>query len=103
MILNRMWRIVVAVAIAAALFLQTAVSPAMAQQILPHPDDPFSGKIGLTVPQSVPDKPELKLPSTFGIENAPNILVVMLDDVGYGQFGTFGSPIIQTPTMDRVA
>jgi len=52
---------------------------------------------------SVPDKLELKLPSTFGIENTPNILVVMLDDVGYGQFDTFGSPIIQTPTMDEVA
>lgn len=102
-LLHRVVKGVVAFAIATSLLLTTTIPPAMAQQILPHPDDPFSGKVGLTVPESVPDKPELKLPSTFGIENAPNILVVMLDDVGYGQFGTFGSPIIQTPAMDRVA
>ncbi|NEQ74852.1 MAG: arylsulfatase [Okeania sp. SIO2C9] len=98
-----MVRGIVVFTIATSLLLTTTVPPVMAQQILPHPDAPFSGKIGLTVPDSVPDIPELKLPSTFGIENAPNILVVMLDDVGYGQFSTFGSPIIQTPRMDEVA
>ncbi|WP_293158678.1 arylsulfatase [Okeania sp. SIO2C9] len=102
-LLHRMVRGIVVFTIATSLLLTTTVPPVMAQQILPHPDAPFSGKIGLTVPDSVPDIPELKLPSTFGIENAPNILVVMLDDVGYGQFSTFGSPIIQTPRMDEVA
>jgi arylsulfatase len=33
---------------------------------------------------------------------APNVLLVVLDDVGYGQLGCFGSPIA-TPTIDRLA
>lgn len=32
----------------------------------------------------------------------PNIIYVMLDDAGYGDFGAFGSPVIQTPTFDRM-
>jgi arylsulfatase len=35
-------------------------------------------------------------------EGAPNVLVVLLDDVGFGQVGCFGSDI-RTPTMDRLA
>ena len=73
-----------------------------AQEIIPHPDKPFTGKIGLTYKDSEAVKSELKLPQTFGIENAPNILLVLIDDVGYGQFGTFGGAI-PTPTMDRIA
>lgn len=33
---------------------------------------------------------------------APNILVIVLDDVGFGQLGCFGSPI-NTPNIDRLA
>ena len=33
---------------------------------------------------------------------APNILVILLDDAGYGQSGTFGG-LIETPTLDRLA
>ena len=32
----------------------------------------------------------------------PNIIYVMLDDAGYGDFGAFGSEFIQTPTFDRL-
>jgi arylsulfatase A-like enzyme len=32
----------------------------------------------------------------------PNILYVMLDDAGYGDFGAFGSPHVQTPAFDRM-
>jgi arylsulfatase len=35
-------------------------------------------------------------------EGAPNVLVVLLDDVGFGAAGTFGGPA-NTPTMDRLA
>ncbi|MGF1495041.1 MAG: sulfatase-like hydrolase/transferase [Microcoleaceae cyanobacterium] len=76
--------------------------PVLAQELIPHPDKPFKGKVGLTYKDSEPIKSELKLPETFGIENAPNILVVLIDDVGYGQFSTFGGSI-PTPAMDRVA
>lgn len=35
-------------------------------------------------------------------ENAPNILIILLDDVGFGQAGTFGGDI-QTPTLSALA
>lgn len=34
--------------------------------------------------------------------HSPNIVVVVLDDVGFGQLGCFGSPI-ETPNIDRLA
>lgn len=33
---------------------------------------------------------------------APNVLIVLWDDIGFGQFGAFGSPLT-TPNIDRVA
>ncbi|NES65355.1 MAG: hypothetical protein F6K24_08880 [Okeania sp. SIO2D1] len=79
---NRIWKVVAAVAIALSLCINTAVLPVMAEQILPHPDPIFTGKMGLTYENSQSVKADLKLPSTFGVEDAPNILLVMLDDVG---------------------
>ena len=35
-------------------------------------------------------------------EGAPNVVIVLLDDVGYAQFGAYGSDIA-TPTFDRLA
>ncbi|BAU65501.1 sulfatase [Stanieria sp. NIES-3757] len=98
---KQIWKIMIALAIALTFILQTAISPVLAQEILPHPPKPFKGKIGLTYKTSEPIKSQLKLPETFGIENAPNILLVLIDDAGYGQFGSFGGSI-PTPTMDRV-
>jgi len=42
----------------------------------------------------------LTIPS--GPKDAPNVVVVLLDDVGFGSFGTFGGPI-PTPTCDLIA
>ncbi len=72
------------------------------QEVLPRPEGPFTGKVGLTYKDSQAVKPELKVPATFGIEGAPNILLVLIDDCGYGQMSTFGGGI-PTPSMDRVA
>ena len=69
-----------------------------AQNVLPRPEQPFDGKIGRTPKDSTPDFPK-------GVEapkGAPNILVILTDDVGFGASSTFGGPI-PTPTMDRVA
>src|SRR5215831_14016537 len=76
----------------------TFAGPVMAQDALPRPEPPFKGKIGRTVKGSVPDFPK-------GVEapkGAPNVLLILTDDVGFGATSTFGGPI-QTPTFDRVA
>lgn len=44
-----------------------------------------------------PDRFEVKAP-----EKAPNVVIVLIDDVGFGGPSTFGGPI-QTPTLDRLA
>lgn len=35
-------------------------------------------------------------------QGAPNVVIVLLDDVGFGAAGTFGGPV-PTPTLDRLA
>jgi arylsulfatase len=76
-------------------------SPAIAtaQDSLPFPPPPSPSKAGPTIAQSVykPAKPVDRLPA-----GAPNVLIIMLDDVGPALPDTFGGPI-HTPTMTRIA
>ena len=72
--------------------------PAMAQEVLPPPEPPFRGVIGETYKDSTPDKiPLIKAP-----EGAPNVLMVLIDDAGFGQWSTFGG-LIPTPNLDSLA
>lgn len=58
----------------------------------------FRGVIGPTWRESTPWwEPEPEPPA-----GAPNVLVVVLDDVGFAQLGCYGSDIA-TPTIDRLA
>lgn len=42
--------------------------------------------------------------SVFGQSNdRPNFVVVFCDDLGYGDIGAFGSPMIRTPNIDQMA
>ncbi len=66
--------------------------------VLPHPDPRFRGVIGRTYKDSTPDK----IPITQAPAGAPNVLIVLIDDCGFGQWGTFGGQI-PTPNLDRVA
>lgn len=59
---------------------------------------PFGGTIGTTIADSRPWWPAEAKPRP----GAPNILVVLFDDVGFSDFGCYGSPI-RTPTIDRLA
>jgi len=69
-----------------------------AQEVLPTPPSPFKGQIGLSAKDSKSDFPQpVKAP-----KGAPNIVVILLDDVGFGASSTFGGPI-QTSTLDRLA
>jgi arylsulfatase A-like enzyme len=33
----------------------------------------------------------------------PNVVLIITDDVGYGDFGSYGAPDIKTPNVDRLA
>jgi len=80
-----------------SLFLAT-VGVGHAQEVLPQPAPLFKGHIGSTAQDSTPDFPrEIKAP-----KGAPNILLILTDDVGFGASSTFGGPI-PTPTMDQLA
>ncbi len=58
----------------------------------------FKGRIGRTLADSEPWFEDLPHPGG----TAPNIVVVLLDDVGFAQFGCFGSDI-DTPNIDALA
>ncbi len=59
---------------------------------------PFTGSIGRTAGESTAAWPV----SPKARAGAPNVLVLLLDDVGFAQLGCFGSDI-RTPTFDRLA
>ena len=65
---------------------------------LPHPDEPFAGVINPLARDSTPARPAITNPPA----GAPNVVVVLLDDVGFGTASTFGGPV-PTPALDRVA
>jgi len=80
----------------------TPGSPSATQTIdgryIPSPPLPFGGVINLDAAASKPFWPPTVVPPA----GAPNILLIMTDDAGYGVSGTFGG-VIPTPALDRVA
>jgi arylsulfatase len=101
--------------ISALALTMLTIAPAMAQQTtgtpgspsatttidgkyLPSPPPKFGGEINLQADQSTPYWPPQVVPP----KSAPNILLIMTDDQGYGVYSTFGG-VIPTPSMDRIA
>ena len=58
----------------------------------------FAGYIGRDVRDSTPHH----LEETRAPENAPNVVVILVDDMGYADLGAYGSEI-DTPAIDRLA
>jgi arylsulfatase A-like enzyme len=68
--------------------------------VVPAPNQPpFKGKIGRTISESTPDWP----PLATAPKDAPNVLYIVLDDVGYAALECYGSPVCKTPHMDKLA
>src|SRR5690349_6335174 len=65
---------------------------------LPNPPQQFRGQIDPIAAQSKPYWPALTVPP----KGAPNVLLIMTDDVGFSGPSTFGG-VFPTPTLDRIA
>ena len=65
---------------------------------LPPPPPKFGGVIKESYRDSTPWWPPRVVPP----KGAPNVLLIMTDDQGYGVSGTFGG-VIPTPALDRIA
>ena len=67
-------------------------------RVLPVPPGRFEGTIAPSARESTPAWP----PTLGAPANAPNVLLILTDDVGFGAPSTFGG-IIETPALERVA
>src|SRR6187549_2504389 len=65
---------------------------------LPPPDPKFGGVIGQTASESK----SWWAPRVVPPKGAPNVLLIMTDDAGFGAPGTFGG-VVPTPALDRIA
>jgi hypothetical protein len=105
---NGLWLLIAAAAIFVAL-------RAPAQQITGTPGSPSAtttisgeqlpaapGKFGGVIKESAKDSKPWWPPRIVPPKGAPNVLLIMTDDQGYGVSGTFGG-VIPTPALDRVA
>lgn len=63
-----------------------------------RPGQRFPGAIGRTTDESSPAWPQ----PVRAVAGAPNVLFIVFDDTGFGQFGCYGSPI-ETPNLDALA
>jgi arylsulfatase A-like enzyme len=84
--------------VSVALAGMTLLDGAYGQEAVPKPEGAFAGTIGVTRLESTPawaKQPEAK-------KGAPNVLLVLLDDAGFGASSTFGG-LAQTPNLDKLA
>lgn len=86
-------------AIYGSIMAAALVRTAFAQEVLPFPPTPSASTAGLTMQESTYRKrvDPKRLP-----EGAPNILILLMDDLGPATPSTYGGEI-HTPTLDRVA
>ena len=75
-----------------------AAQAQQAAQVLPRPPEPFAGRIAPDKAQSTPAWPK----QVKAAEGAPNVVVVLLDDVGFAQSSTFGG-VAETPALEALA
>src|SRR5258707_809312 len=86
------------VTLAQTAFAQNPPSPSGSLS-LPRPDFHFKGQVGRTYQDSDPATfPQIVRPP----KGAPNIVLILLDDVGFGQFSVFGGGV-SSPNMEKLA
>jgi len=70
------------------------------RQVLPIPDQQYSGSVAYDAKD--PDSKFAPIDQLRPPQGAPNVLIILLDDVGFGAASAFGGPC-QTPTAERLA
>lgn len=80
-------------------FLFAAGVIAETPKVLPRPDFHFPGKVGKTYKES--DPPQFPQPIQAP-KGAPNVVLILLDDTGFGQYSAFGGGV-PSPTLDKLA
>jgi arylsulfatase A-like enzyme len=73
--------------------------PAMDRTTLPMHPPSYPHSAVLDVRNAPPPPPRFEVKAPAG---APNVLIVLIDDMGFGQSGAFGGPL-NMPTVDRLA
>jgi hypothetical protein len=76
------------------------VNQTIQRSVLPVPDQPYKGTIVYDA-----KNPDAKFPPIQPIrppKEAPNVLLILLDDVGFGASSAFGGPI-NTPVAEDLA
>src|SRR5689334_10950257 len=77
----------------------TTAPPPPPAEPLPRPDFRFKGQVGRTYQDSDPPTvPQILRPP----KGAPNVLLILLDDVGFGQFSVTGGGV-PSPNMEKLA
>lgn len=90
------------VSVTGTLFLGLAAAPATQPELdrthlpIAEPERPTYEELDVRN-ATAPPRFEVRAP-----ENAPNVVIVLIDDLGFGATSTFGGPI-RTPTLDRLA
>lgn len=92
---NPVKRVIIAICALAATCQQVS---AQSSNILPPPERPIDAKVGVVFDDSKPGK----IQTRQAPKGAPNVVVVLLDDVGFAASSTFGGPI-PTPSLDKLA
>ncbi|HAY38590.1 MAG TPA: arylsulfatase, partial [Desulfobacteraceae bacterium] len=91
---NQRQLLLAAIALSVMLMMTSCVT--VGEEMYSTPE--FKGKIARSYADSQEWWPEPKKPP----EGAPNVIIFLLDDVGFAQIGSFGG-LIETPNIDRLA
>ena len=100
--MRRFWKLTLVAATGWAFFLAgcstTKISHSGEQQVLPKPNPPFQGVVSAD-----PSKNRAAFPEEVTArQGAPNIVLILVDDVGFSATSTFGG-VIHTPNFDKLA
>lgn len=75
-----------------------AVTTSSSRTEIPVDNAAFAGTINRLATESTPSRTQIEYPPA----GAPNVVIVLLDDVGFGAASAFGGPV-PTPALERVA